>query len=243
MRLSTLALALFLAALLGFSASAEAQTRTYKRIIRFSTGTGFFINQDGYVLTNNHVVRNCAGGITVEGAVPESKATLIAYDPANDLALLRTDATPPEAAGLRADSYPIAEEERVVTVGFPENHDLTTREALILSTRGPTGEDKWLQFSDSIKQGNSGGPLLDGSGNVVGVVVAKATISEYETDASRPLRVEKADIAITLPVVRKFLSGQRVRYRDSTRQSWLDANRVEERARDFIVHVKCRLNR
>ena len=70
------------------------------RIVHFSSGTGFFVNTDGYVLTNHHVVQNCRD-VRLEGAVSGARARVLATDAQNDLALLKTE-TPPPAAGETA---------------------------------------------------------------------------------------------------------------------------------------------
>lgn len=209
------------------------------RIIHFSSGTGFFVNRDGYIVTNDHVVQNCRS-VTVLGAVSEAPAEVIGRDEGNDLALLKTDATPTAVAELRSDYYPVEKGEEVVTVGFPGTSGLTTREATVVDPKGPTGEEKWLQFSDSVAQGNSGGPLLDRGAHVVGVVVAKAEIyATYQRSGHRELR-GKSDIAISLPMVRRFLESHRVRYRQDTSGGMLASHRVEDRAKEFVVNVRCR---
>src|SRR5262249_52059491 len=140
-------------------------------------------------------------------------AELVARDSVNDLALLRTPSAVPEIAELRSDAYPLTEDERVFTVGYPGGKGPTTREATAISPAGPNGELQWVLFSDSIAKGTSGGPLLDASGNVVGVVTSKVVVKEsLESDPATTLKRQNADLAMSLVAVRNFLSGQRIRY-------------------------------
>lgn len=216
---------------------AHAQTPQY-RIVHFLSGTGFFINREGNVVTNAHVLQNCKR-ITVLGAVPETEATLKDKDEKHDLALLKTTANPPDVAELRDPSFPAVKDERVVIVGFPGERGLTTDESLVIDPYGPQGEKEWLQFADSVGKGNSGGPLLDESGNVLGVVRAKAQLFTHNAEAGRDDLLSKSDIAVSLPTLRRFLDDSWVRYRTSLRQSPLAAHRVEDRAREFVVNVRC----
>lgn len=210
-----------------------------RHLLHFLSGTGFFVGREGYVLTNNHVVQNCSG-ITLEGAGRGAAASLVARDAENDLALLKAAIIPPVEAELRSEYFPVTNDESVVTVGFPGTSGLTTREARVLAPQGPGGEEKWLQFTDSVAQGNSGGPLLDSAANVIGVVMAKAEIYRTNANAAREELKARADIAITLPVVKRFLRANRVRFRESTGGGILAAHRVEDRAKGFITQVLCR---
>lgn len=220
------------------AAPALAAQQPQMVMVKVNSGTGFFVNRDGHILTNDHVVQNCKS-VRVQGPVRPAEASIIARDAQNDLALLKTDVLAPEVGELRSEYFPLSKEEPVVTVGFPGLAGLTTREADIVDIKGPAGEEQWVQFTDSVAQGNSGGPLLDRAASVVGVVVAKAAIYRYNTDGARNDLVRTSDIAIALPVVRRFLDDNRVRYRESTRSGELAAHRVEDRAKDFIVHVLC----
>lgn len=201
-------------------------------------GTGFYVNRDGYLVTNAHVVQNCQN-ITVQGAVADSVAELIARDESKDLAILKTGATPPDAAELRSDYFPVTKDERVVTVGFPGGRGPATREATIVDPKGPRGEPQWIQFTDASREGNSGGPLLDSGGKVLGVVMAKSSLYRKNLDSGREDIIRESDIAIANSVVKAFLDGAHVRYRENTSGGLLAAHRLEDRASEFIVIVRC----
>ena len=140
-----------------------------------SSGTGFVVAA-GRVLTNDHVVQGCAE-VRVRAANGRGMAaTLAASDRNRDLALLAVqgDAGPP----LPFRSGPeLRRGEDVVTYGFPlagllsSGPTLTTGEVSALS--GLRDDPKQFQISAPVQPGNSGGPLLDRGGNVVGVVVSK----------------------------------------------------------------------
>ena len=142
---------------------------------RASTGTGFVVGPD-LVLTNHHVIEGC-GRILVRTAdnrnlpVPQAPAS----DARRDLALLRVPGNPGPTLAFRAN--PVRRGESVVTYGFPlagllsSGPTLTTGEVSALA--GLADNQTQFQISAPVQQGNSGGPLLDRQGNVIGVIVSK----------------------------------------------------------------------
>jgi uncharacterized protein len=207
-----------------------------------SSGTGFIVSRDGYILTNLHVVTYCQR-LTVAGAIPEHEARIIARDSENDLALLKIETMTADAGEFSGFRQPIAEGDRVLIVGYPGQAAVAgqtvTRETQILNTRGPRGEDRWLQLGDVIEQGNSGGPLLDNSGNIVGVVSARVLTYTYRKDAPQDGVTKEFGVAVAVPVVQQFLDNQRVRYRTSDAEGYLSAHRITDRANRFVVNVRC----
>jgi serine protease Do len=147
---------------------------------RIGEGSGFIISEDGYLLTNNHVVES-ADDITVGLANGrEYKAEVIGTDPSIDLALLKIDTdgerlpTLPlgDSDGLRVGEWVIAignplEFEQTVTVGV-----VSAKERRIAIGNTDAGVVSFLQTDAAINFGNSGGPLLDSRGNVIGINTA-----------------------------------------------------------------------
>jgi len=174
-----------------------------------TTGTGFVVGARGYVLTNRHVVRGCqAVRVRPEGGLARS-ATVVALDPDDDLALLRTDTTFGAVAAFRGGRDPRAGEE-VVAVGYPLNGLLADQAHVttgsISALAGLYNDLHELTISTPVQPGNSGGPLLDAYGNVVGVVVTKLNARVVqETTGDLPQNV---NFAIKGNVAREFLAGQ-----------------------------------
>lgn len=207
-----------------------------------SSGTGFLASRSGHIVTNMHVVEYCER-ITVHGAVTPRIASVIGRDAAHDLALLKIDGTGLEAAYFRDASLPVKKGERVVVVGYPGKSgalgQTVTNEALITNEKGPRGEDTWLQLSDTIVEGNSGGPLMDASGNVIGVIVARAVIYTYKTSAPENGTYTNSGVAIAAPVVKRFLDTYQVPYASSNANSEFSADRLTDHAHRFVVNVRC----
>ena len=135
-------------------------------------GSGVILRSDGYILTNNHVVRE-ATRIDVTLQSGESYiATLIGADPPSDLAVLKIDAT-----GLKQVEFGSSQDARVgqfvIAIGSPFGLDYTvTTGVLSAKGRGGIGANEiedYLQTDASINPGNSGGPLVDLNGDVLGI--------------------------------------------------------------------------
>ncbi|MEQ1790070.1 MAG: serine protease [Rickettsiales bacterium] len=211
------------------------------KFIRYTSGTGFFVTHDGHVLTNNHVIDTC-NKISIHGDGMSAGAIVIARDVTYDLALLKIDFSSPNMAYFNSMRQPLKTNDPVVIIGYPgdswKSSDPIIRSSTIIDMRGPTGEKKWLQFNDSVQRGNSGGPLLDSAGNVVGVVVAKSELHMNTMNDSVEI-IKKSDLAISLPTVKSFLLSSNVQYQTADSGIYLSPDRVNDRARPFIVNVHC----
>lgn len=141
-------------------------------------GSGFLISADGYIVTNNHVISGGPRGEAVNQVTvtltnqKEYKATIVGRDVASDLALLKIDAT-----GLPfvkfADSSTARVGDWVVAIGNPLGLGSTVTAGIISAVQRNLGSggayDRYIQTDTAINRGNSGGPLFDLQGNVVGI--------------------------------------------------------------------------
>jgi serine protease Do len=136
-------------------------------------GSGFFISPDGYILTNNHLVGNAMKVIVTDIEENEYTARKIGSDPKTDLALLKIDIKNHSYIQL-GDSDKLGVGDWVLAIGNPLGQDLSVT-AGIVSAKGRqlSGLDvdyqDYIQTDASINQGNSGGPLIDMSGEAVGI--------------------------------------------------------------------------
>lgn len=140
-----------------------------------SSGTGFVV-APRQIMTNQHVAEGCTAMRARLANGQEIPATVIAADRQRDLALLRTDGDPGPVLPFRRPAE-VRRGEAVVTYGFPlagllsSGPTLTTGDVSALAGLGDN--PRHLQISAPVQQGNSGGPLLDLRGHVVGVIVSK----------------------------------------------------------------------
>lgn len=141
------------------------------------TGSGFIISTDGYLITNNHVV---AGAASIEVALPDGReldATLIGRDPATDIAVLKIYADGLKAIRF-ADSKQVQVGQIAIAIGNPYGfqYSLTAGvvSALGRTLRSESGRliDDVIQTDAALNPGNSGGPLVNSNGDVMGVNTA-----------------------------------------------------------------------
>jgi putative serine protease PepD len=151
------------------------------------TGSGFVIRDDGYLLTNNHVIASAAGGGTIDVTFSDgtsSRARIVGRTPTYDLAVLRVKVKDLPTATLgNSDSLVVGDP--VVAVGSPLGLSGTVTTGIVSAldrpvTAGDTAGDvsyiSAIQTDAAINPGNSGGPLVDARGRVVGVNSAIASL-------------------------------------------------------------------
>jgi serine protease Do len=145
--------------------------------VQRGVGSGFIISQDGYVLTNGHVVEGADEVTVTLTDRREFKAKVLGADRRSDVALLKVEAT--NLPTLRmGDSNKIRVGEWVIAIGSPFNLENTVTAGIISAKARDTGEYLPLIQSDvAVNPGNSGGPLINMRGEVIGINSQIATLS------------------------------------------------------------------
>lgn len=145
------------------------------------TGTGFLISNQGYVVTNHHVIEN-ASSIIIKGGylgLTSLDASVVLTDRRNDLCILKVEL--PAVSSLTQIAYGFDDAlakagESVFCMGYPltplMGSDVKTTSGIISSNTGYQGDVSTYQVSSPVQPGNSGGPLFDESGNVIGIINA-----------------------------------------------------------------------
>ena len=218
---------------------AAAAARSHRAAEPAGSGSGFVAGDGGAIVTNHHVVDGCTKvGVAREGASHDT--TVRATDPANDLALL--DAPLRVGAAATFSRSPRARLGEVVTVaGYPlhglVSTGLTVTGGNVSALVGVGDDARHVRITAPVQPGNSGGPLFDGGGNVIGVVVSKL-------DAIRAAKLtgdipQNVNFAIKGALVRGFLDIHGVAYRRRASEPGLAPERLAERARASTVAVHC----
>jgi hypothetical protein len=205
-----------------------------------SAGSGIVIGSQGEILTNSHVVENCEK-ITVQRSSSNSEtAVLLARDEKNDLAVIRINTSSASVAAFR-DGTPIRAGDTVVALGYPLSGLLASSASLSVgnvSALAGLGDDpRYVQISAPVQPGNSGGPLLDAGGHLVGIVTAKlnaARVARFTGDIP-----QNVNFAIKAEVARAFLDAKGISYRTIRSDQQLSPADVGDIARPFTVHIKC----
>jgi hypothetical protein len=203
-------------------------------------GSGFFVTREGHLLTNAHVVQGCTRTVVAleSGQVP---AQVLRRDERNDLALLRIDA-PRGVAFARFRAAPaIRAGDGVVVSGFPlpsvlqNGLNITTGNVSAMSGIG--GNIALMQITAPVQPGNSGGPLLDMAGNIVGVVVSKLNAQRvFQQTGDLPQNI---NFAVQGAVARLFLEAAGVRVQEASSESERKAADVGDLSRAFTVQILC----
>ncbi|MGH7846561.1 MAG: DegQ family serine endoprotease [Candidatus Binatia bacterium] len=140
-----------------------------------SLGSGFIIDGDGSILTNNHVVENAEKIVVKLSDGREMEAKLVGRDPKTDLAVIKIDAQGDLSVATLGDSDSVDVGEWVVAIGNPFGLDNTITAGIVSAKGRHIGAgpyDNFIQTDASINPGNSGGPLINLRGEVVGINTA-----------------------------------------------------------------------
>ena len=193
-------------------------------------GSGFYVSKFRHVVTNQHVVNECKK-ITVGDSInTQIPADLIASDKKNDLAILQTvsmemastdtksfvqklsiQVVPVLSGGLMR-SEDVVGGEQIYIAGYPLGNMVSDQmklgDGIVSATKGMDNDVSQFIVSSDIKRGNSGGPVYDSKGNVVGVAVSRLNVNRTDT----------INFAIKGSTVKQFLSAHNVPTKWSNRQ-------------------------
>jgi len=204
------------------------------------TGTGFVISSNGHVVTNNHVIRECVGDVhgNLVGA-SATKLRVVSADETNDLALLQAEGNFKDTATIRATA--VHSGDPIIVIGFPFHglltSDFTVTTGIISSLAGLFNDTRFLQISAPVQPGNSGGPLLDTRGSIVGVVAEK--LNALKVAKATGEIPENINFAIKTGALRDFLDNSVVPYRTSELASEMKTAEIATAARAYTMLISC----
>jgi S1-C subfamily serine protease len=205
------------------------------------SGTGYVISASGHIITNHHVIDGCVGDI--KGNLTGQATTtlrVVNSDSTNDLALLQGPAESFKAFAKIRDRS-IHSGDSVIAIGFPYHgllsSDFTVTTGIVSSLSGMLNDTRKLQISAAIQPGNSGGPLLDTSGEIVGMVASKIdALGVARYTGSIP---ENINFAIKTGAIRDFLDNSVVPYETSAPGAELKTADIATNARAYTLLISC----
>lgn len=201
---------------------------------KYSRGNGFIVSRQGHILTNHHVVKGCR-----KLRIASSAAKLLASNPINHLAIIKVRQKPLLVAAFR-DGGEITPGEPVVVAGAAREKgqaELSVSTGVVSAPVGGGVGRQFMAVTTPLQPGNSGGPLVDLAGNVVGVVMAKPDALKWTRstgDISKNI-----NFALDGTVARDFLGAQGVSYGTAASKDILSPADAGEKARTFTVTVEC----
>jgi len=137
-----------------------------------ASGSGVIITQDGHIVTNNHVIEGASSVFVIYSNGERADATVVGADPVTDIAVLKLNGKPPAVASF-GDSSALQLGESVIAIGSPLGNYRGSVTVGVVSglnrTVQGTAQDSLIQTDAAINHGNSGGPLINLAGQIVGI--------------------------------------------------------------------------
>jgi serine protease Do len=200
-----------------------------------TSGTGFLIDTRGYVVTNAHVIEN-AKNIAVQGSDGrELNATAVYTDLVKDLAILKISSKEYKSPGtipysIKKGAADLAEP--IFTLGFPRN-EIVYGQGYVAAKTGFQGDSLALQITIAANQGNSGGPVLNRNGEVIGVLTGKQKTAEGAVFA-----IQSKYIYTALNELQKDTTFQNVKMPGGSVLKGSDRTQQVKKISDFVYMVK-----
>ena len=149
------------------------QTPDDNKIVAAASGTGFFVSKSGHIISNHHVIEGCdTTKLTFKGK--EVVADVLAVDKMNDLAILKANLIPNKVYSVATEDAGLLED--IIIAGYPLGKKVSaaikTSKGSVTALAGYGDNYSEFQTDAALNQGNSGGPIMNQKGNVIGVAVA-----------------------------------------------------------------------
>ena len=240
-------------------AKATPKTPKATRRARFSSGSGFFVSKSGHVVTNAHVVNGCSRITVGDNAKTQTRAALVEDDRRNDLALLKlgslemaSDETKSLIKKLGIKVVPLVAHgllrlkdvelgERVLVAGFPYgelySNTIKVTGGMVSAVRGIGDDSAQFQMDAAAQSGNSGGPIYDTNGNIVGVVVAQ--LNKFKVAKATGSLPENVNFGIKASTVMQFLTTSGLPSKWSARSKKMSPTALAKIAQKQTLMVIC----
>jgi formylglycine-generating enzyme required for sulfatase activity len=207
-------------------------------VAQVSTGTGFSV-ASGFLITNHHVIDGCAS-VEIKSESGRHRSAVVDADPLIDLALIRVPTLVGPSAKMRS-SGGVELGEPVMVFGFPLAGALTSggnfTAGLVSGLRGLRESAGEFQITAPVQPGNSGGPVLDSSGQVIGVVVAKLdTVRAAVATGDIPQNI---NFAVTSEMLNAFLNKNKIDVEYSSVNKSLNTASIAKLAKSFTHQIEC----
>ncbi|MDO8303171.1 MAG: Rcs stress response system protein RcsF [Sedimentisphaerales bacterium] len=203
-----------------------------------SSGTAFFVDKAGYLVTAHHVIER-AKRIQIKTVSGMLAAKVLFGDAATDIAILKVEGNDFEALSLAASSV-VKTGDKICTIGYPniqmQGQEAKYTEGVISSLSGPGNNPRYFQISTAVQPGNSGGPLVNDAGQVVGVVTARLSdAAAIEETGAIPQNVNYAvKSAFVMPFIENI-----PQIKQAAKAAYKDRAEIIEQMKKATVLVIC----
>jgi len=207
------------------------------KVISAASGSGFVVSSSGHVITNNHVINGCQN-VKIHHKGQAVPAVVVTYDPQNDLALLKGDFRPSTVLPLSNQKPELLQD--VYVAGYPFGKRISTSvkvtKGIISSLTGIGNNFSNIQIDAALQPGNSGGPILNDRGNVVGVAVAKLDLKKVLKNFG--VIPENTNFGIKTNVVRSLLESNDVRLPSPNKRA-ISKSKLGKMISDGTYYLSC----
>ena len=208
-----------------------------EKIYSVGSGTGFFINRTGHILSNNHVIDSCnTVKLHYKGKV--TPVTILATDRSNDLSLMKVNIRPDDIFPVAVDDASLLDD--IYVAGFPFGKDVSSSvkvtKGVVSALTGIANNYSNIQIDAALQPGNSGGPIINKEGNVVGVAVAKLDykiiLENYDTIP------EGTNFGIKASTVQQFIKANNVNSAQINRRE-MSTKAIGAKIQKATVYLDC----
>lgn len=136
----------------------------------YSTGTGFLLKNENLIVTNEHVIRSNRQVVITGNGIEQQVARVIFTDPKHDLAFLRAPQIPGDLPDAKLGHNKVVKQgDKIIAIGHPFGKNYAAAQGIVLNTTKESNGIVYIHHDAALNPGNSGGPLVDSEGTVVGV--------------------------------------------------------------------------
>ena len=200
------------------------------KIVAASSGTGFFISKQGHIVTNQHVIDSCSS-VKVNFSGKEYDTQVISSDKMNDLAIIKTNMSPVKVFSIETEDASLLED--VIIAGYPlgkkVSASIKTSKGSVTALAGYGDNFSEFQTDAAMNKGNSGGPIINQKGNVVGVAVAA-----YGKEQG----VESFNFGIKASTLKTFVVSNGLKFLPSSKKE-LSNRDLGRLITDATVYLEC----
>ncbi|WP_144213837.1 S1 family peptidase [Shewanella donghaensis] len=222
------------------STFAEVEDNQKEIISLISSGTGFIISNDGYILTNSHVLKGKKNiSIFLDNEEIPLPVRIVEQDELNDIALLKVDMIFDEMALPLELTNKTSRGTEITVLGYPnidmQGSELKSTFGFVNANSGAQGDTRFYQISAPIQPGNSGSPLINHQGNVIGIVTS--TLKQDTALEISGNLAQNVNYAIKIPYVASLLIDHDIAYIKANTYKELSKKKLIEKVSSSVVLI------
>ena len=199
-------------------------------VVPASSGTGFFVSTNGHMVTNNHVIESC-DVVKAHYKGKDLDADVLFTDKTNDLAIIKANINPNKVFSVSDEDISLLE--NVIVAGYPLGKKISTSiktsKGSVTSLAGVGNNFSNFQIDAALNSGNSGGPIMDQKGNVVGVAVEMF---------GKDIGVESFNFGVKSSTLKTFASSNEFKFQDPSTEE-LSNKELGQLITEATIYLEC----